>query len=62
MLTLGFFFQKKKSFAGFTLFLSSFFGSPSDNNNSPKRIKNTAPNTDVSWFEGEKALIIFYCQ
>jgi hypothetical protein len=24
--------------------------------------KNTAPNSDVSWFEGEKALIIFNCQ
>jgi len=43
VLTLGFCFQKKKSFGGFTLFLSSFFGSPSDNNNWPKRKKTLHP-------------------
>jgi hypothetical protein len=62
MLTLGFFFSKERILCRIHTF--SFFLSLGRQATIiiRQKEKNTASNSDVSWFEGEKALIIFYCQ
>jgi hypothetical protein len=61
MLTLGFFFKRKNLLQDSHFFFLLSLGRQATIIIRQKE-KNTASNSDVSWFEGEKALIIFYCQ
>jgi hypothetical protein len=64
VLTLAFFFQKEKILCRIHTFyfLLSLGRQATIIIRQKEKEKNTAPTSDVSWFEGEKARIIFYCQ